>query len=271
MGSGCTAVSLPLWHEALVGIEMVYLRLSPVYWGAGIKKGDGSAVVVIPPLLATDLYLAEFRNWLKRIGYTPYSSGIGFNADCPNMLIRQHLAGTVEKAFKQSHGRRVHLIGHSLGGLIARAAAAQMPDRVASVTTMGSPLRSLRVHPALERLVDVVRSRILKRHGMGVEEDGGVLPACYTPACSCAFLRSLVLTVPETVHQTAIYSKADGFVDWRVCVTGDQSIDVEVSATHLGMAWNPMVYKAIAERLAEAKEVRHAVRSRSSRRGRHAA
>ena len=30
------AVPLPIWHELLVGVEMVYLRLSPVYWGFGI-------------------------------------------------------------------------------------------------------------------------------------------------------------------------------------------------------------------------------------------
>ena len=42
------AVALPIWNEMLVGIEMVYLRLSPVYWGFGVPRGDGSAVIVIP-------------------------------------------------------------------------------------------------------------------------------------------------------------------------------------------------------------------------------
>src|SRR5689334_25365172 len=81
------AVPLPIWQELLVGVEMVYLRISPVYWGFGIPRGDGAAVVVIPGFLGTDLYLTEFRAWLSRIGYTPYFSGIGVNAECPNLLI----------------------------------------------------------------------------------------------------------------------------------------------------------------------------------------
>src|SRR5260370_9332644 len=53
------SVPLPIWQEILVGIEMVYLRLSPVYWGFGIPPGDGSAVVLIPALLLTDLYFDQ--------------------------------------------------------------------------------------------------------------------------------------------------------------------------------------------------------------------
>ncbi len=237
------AVPLPLWHELLVGIEMMYLRLSPVYWGSGIPKGDGSAVVVIPAFLGTDLYLAEFRAWLHRIGYKPYTSRMGLNAECPNLLIRMYLAETIDKAFRAT-GRRVHLIGHSLGGVIARSAAAQMPDKVASVITMASPLRGIAVHPSIKRAVELVRRRILDRHGTAV------LPDCYTSACTCDFLKSCTVNVPDTVCQTAIYTKADGIVDWRLCRTGDPEQDVEVSATHIGMAFSPIVYQLVAQRLA---------------------
>ncbi len=88
------AVPLPIWHELLVGIEMVYLRLSPVYWGFGIPRGDGSAVIVIPAFLMTDLYLTEFRAWINRIGYKAYFSGIGRNTECPNLLIQHKLNAT---------------------------------------------------------------------------------------------------------------------------------------------------------------------------------
>ncbi len=92
------AVPLPILHELLVGVEMVYLRLSPVYWGFGIPPGDGSAVVVIPAFLLTDFYLTEFRSWINRIGYTAYVSEIGRNAECPNLLIQHKLTATIEKA-----------------------------------------------------------------------------------------------------------------------------------------------------------------------------
>ena len=90
------SVPLPIWQEMLVGIEMVYLRLSPVYWGFGIPPGDGSAVVVIPGFLLTDLYLTEFRSWINRIGYKAYFSGIGMNAECPNLLIQYKLTETIQ-------------------------------------------------------------------------------------------------------------------------------------------------------------------------------
>jgi hypothetical protein len=52
------------------------------------------------------------------------------------------------------------------------------------------------------------------------------------------------------VRQTAIYTKTDGVLGWRVCRTGDASVDFEVSATHIGLAFNPLVYSVVAQRLA---------------------
>jgi triacylglycerol lipase len=237
------AVPLPIWQELLVGVEMVYLRISPVYWGYGIPRGDGSAVVVIPGFLQTDLYLTEFRAWLRRIGYTSYYSGIGVNAECPNLLLRQRLNDTIQQAYKDTR-RKVHLVGHSLGGVLARAAASQMPDRVASVITMGSPFRGVSCHPSVLLVTEMVRGQILERHG------DGVLPSCYTGKCTCSFLDSLYDRMPKSVRQTAIYTKSDGIVEWQVCMTGNPAIDCEVSATHIGMVFNPIVYDLVAQRLA---------------------
>ena len=241
------AVQTPIWQELLVGIEILSLRVSPVYWGFGIPHGDRSAVVVIPAMMGTDLYLAELRAWLGRIGYRPYQSHIGLNAECPNLLIRQRLTDTISKARRQTK-RRVHLVGHSLGGLLARAVATQMPESVASVTTLGSPFRGVAAHPSVLQVVDWVRARIHRRHG----ED--VMPHCYTGECTCAFLQSIAGNIPPSVRQTAIYTRSDGIVDWQVCRTGNPSIDLEVSATHFGLAFNPAVYEALAHRLAAAHE-----------------
>ena len=241
------AVALPIWLEGLAALEMLCLRVSPVYWGCGVPKGDGSAVVVIPGFLLTDLYLTEFRLWLRRMGYQPYSSGIGWNAECPNLLIKQRLTSTVEKAHTAT-GRRVHIVGHSLGGVMARAIAAQMPDSIASVITLGSPFQGVMAHSSILRAAEWVRSGIHKRNGRAV------LPECYTAACTCNFLESIAGDFPASVGQTAIYTKSDGIVDWRVCATGDPAVDHEVSATHLGLAFNPTVYELIGQRLAVAQE-----------------
>jgi hypothetical protein len=94
-----------LWSEALVAAEILLLHATPVYYGFGIPHGDGSGVVIIPGFLGTDLYLMELHGWLGRIGYRPYFSGIGINADCPNLLIKRHLNETVEKALDETGGR----------------------------------------------------------------------------------------------------------------------------------------------------------------------
>ncbi len=230
-------------QELLAGVEMAFLRISPIFWGYGVPHGDGSAVVLVPGFLGTDLYLGQFHTWLSRIGYAPYYSGIPRNDECPNLLIRLHLTNTIREAQKTT-GKRVHLIGHSLGGAIVRAVAFQIPDSVASVITLAAPIRGIAAHSAILSAAERVREKILQRHGKRV------LPDCYTAACTCRFLESLQGRFPESVLQTAIYSKSDAILDWRVCQTGKASVDCEVSATHIGLAFNPLVYSVVAKRLA---------------------
>lgn len=236
---------LSKWHEAFFGVEFLLLVTSPVYYGIGVPRGDGSAVVVIPGFLDWDAYLVVMKNWLKRIGYRPYYSGIGLNAECPNLIIEQRLNKTIDKARRESGGK-VHLIGHSLGGIIARSIAGQRPKDIASVTTLASPFRGTVAHRSVLNSTELVRRFILLQHGPRV------LPECYTSRCSCDFVQALRRDLPASVSQTAIYTRQDGVVDWRYCVTGDPKIDVEVSGTHTGLAFNPAVYKVIAQRLIQA-------------------
>ena len=129
-----------IWKEALFGAEVLLLHGSPVYYGLGVPHGDGSGVVLVPGFLGTDSYLKQLHSWLGRIGYRAYFSGIGLNAECPNLLIQHRLNENIARALDQT-GRKIHLIGHSLGGIIARSVANQRPDDIASVITLGSPFR----------------------------------------------------------------------------------------------------------------------------------
>src|ERR1700741_4779547 len=116
-------VELPVWQEWLAGGEGVFLQVSPGFWGFGAPHGDGSAVVLVPGFLGTDLYLTQFAIWLRRIGYKTFYSGITINADCPNLLIRRNRNDAIEQANEYTSGN-IHLIGHSLGGSLAPAAPA---------------------------------------------------------------------------------------------------------------------------------------------------
>lgn len=243
------AATSPLWHEALFGIEILLLHASPIYYGFDVPGGDGSAVIVIPGFLGSDIYLVELYAWLRRMGYLPYFSGIGLNNDCPNLLIRRRLQETVTRARRETR-RKVHLLGHSLGGLLARAAAAERPADVASVITLGSPFKGAVVHPRLQRAVDAVRRQILETRGEHV------LPQCYTGRCTCSFIGCLRQDFPESIRQTAVYTRTDSLVDWHYCVTGNPDHDIEVTGTHIGLAFNPNVYRIIAERLAASRKRR---------------
>jgi len=242
-GSLESATGLPLWREVFVVRDWLSLRTSGVYNGFGVPHGDGSPVVVVPGFLGSDRYLMEFYYWLKRIGYRPYYSRIGRNAECPDVLMRR-LVQTVTRA-RRENGCKVRLIGHSLGGTIARTVASRKPGAVAQVITLASPIRVARVHPAVLSAADVVRRRM--------QEDGSQPDTCYSVGCSCSFVSSVGETPPPSVVRTAIYTKSDGIIDWRCCLEEDERLNIEVKGTHAGLAFNPSVYRIVARLLAGAK------------------
>jgi pimeloyl-ACP methyl ester carboxylesterase len=240
------AVGLPMWREIFCAVEAALLHIAPIYYGFGSRHGDHSAVIVVPGFLGGDVYLAELYAWLYRFDYRPYYSGIRWNAECPNLLIRSTLNATIDRA-RRDTGRKVHLIGHSLGGVIAMSAAAQRPEDVASVVTLGAPFLGATAHPNILRLAERVRKVIQSRHG------DAVLPGCYTGQCTCNFVDSLTRTLPPSMLMTAIYTRTDAIVDWHYCVTGDPKSDFEVPGTHIGLVFNPSVYTILANRLADAQ------------------
>jgi triacylglycerol lipase len=237
---------IPIWKEALFGVDILLLHASPTYYGFGIPHGDNSGVVLIPGFLGTDQYMGQLGAWLGRIGYRPYLSGIGLNAECPNLIIQYCLNQTIDKALEET-GRKIHIIGHSLGGIIARSVANQRPHDVASIITLGSPFRGTVLHQSVLRAAESVRRHIIQEHGRDV------LPACYTARCTCDFLNNLRCDISSKIAQTAIYTRDDGIVDWQYCMTGNCEMDFEVPGTHLGLVFNATAYSIIANRLADTR------------------
>lgn len=235
------ASALPIWFESLVGVDWTLLHLSPVYFGFGVPRGDASPVVVVPGFLGSDFYLFELYLWLSRIGYKPYLSGIGRNADCLHTL-SEKLIATIERAHRET-GKKVHLVGHSLGGVLSRSAATRHPDLIESVMTLGSPFRGVRSHPKVIEMSEKIRRRIFAK------TDKTEYPDCYTGHCSCITVTALHNFLPKKLRQTAIYTKSDGIVDWHNCISRFPQNNFEVTGTHIGLVYNFQVYKLIAERL----------------------
>jgi len=245
--AGYHPTSRPIWLEALFPLDWIALRISPVYYGFGVPRGHGEPVVVVPGFLGSDRYLTELHLWLRRVGYRPYFSGIGRNVDCPELLT-QRLIYTIEQAHLETK-QPVTLIGHSLGGMLARAAGHRVPALVKQVITMGSPFRAVRAHPVVLSAANLVRSNIVGARRRRREVDDG----CFTPQCDCTFVRSLRdEEPPDDFERRAIYSKVDGVVDWRSCMEEEADLNREVTATHIGMAFNPDVYHTLGKLLAGA-------------------
>lgn len=234
----------PLWREAAWALDWVKLRMSPVYFGRGVPCGHGEPVLLVPGFMSGDFLMLELHRWLKRIGYRSYLSHIVWNNDCPDKTGRT-LANRV-RGIRQRRGMKVRVIGHSLGGMLAKSLVQDHPDLVDRIITLGSPFRSLvKAHPAVVGIWDrlkIVQGGLIGRN---------LHASCGTGHCLCGFVRNMIQPQPRSVPQFAIYSKRDGVADWTSCVEAEPARNTEVKSTHIGMIYHPDVYRAIAKRLAE--------------------
>ena len=224
-------------HEAWTPVEWLALRMSSVYRGHGVPRGDGAPVVLVAGFMTKGHYLETLRGWLERIGYRARIADIGWNTDCVDVMTGRLLDEL--GAVNTFEGRPAHLVGHSLGGLMARAVATRTPDLIASVTTIAAPFRGMRVHPMLRLGAAVVRRKV---HGQRDVPDD-----CLTLACPCPTIRALHEALPLRVPRLAIVAQRDGLVDPRYCKDDELSGRVvEVPASHVGAVMNVETYRALA-------------------------
>ena len=138
-------------------------------------------------------------------------------------------------------GRKVSLVGWSLGGVFALYGAHQAPECVRNVITLGSPVsigpegsHSPAIVKALYRLV---------AHPQG--------PGAHVMQPRVKKLRErLVPPVP----MSCLYSLTDGVVPpQEATLDGDPTRheNIRVLGSHTGLGFNPMVLAIVAERLAQ--------------------
>jgi hypothetical protein len=191
-------------------------------------KGDGHPVLVLPGLAATDESTRPLRWFLRTRGYHTHGWRVGRNTG-PTERIRSGLADRV-RAIAEQHGRRISLVGWSLGGIYAREIARTAPDAVRQVITLGSPFRSLDADvPLHDTPADPDHGRRVRRDvGRGAGR-------------------------PLSVPTTAVYTRTDGVVPWQLCVErpGPRRESVEVHGSHIGLGHNPAVLLVVADRLAQ--------------------
>jgi triacylglycerol lipase len=251
----------PLWREARLGLEAARLLRDPVLRGHGLRDGRGRPVLLIPGFLAGDGSLSVMGTWLRRAGYRPRGAGIVANVDCSAAAMRR-LEPRLE-ALVERHGQPAAIVGQSRGGSLARVLAQRRPDLVGGIVTLGSPLQdTLAIHPLVRLQVEGIAA--LGRLGA----PGFFKRSCLDGECCEGFWADLAEPLPAGIGSVSIYSRSDGVVDWRACVDPAADANVEIAASHCGMAVSPAAYRAVAAALESFEQTaprRRAARGRAAR------
>jgi hypothetical protein len=194
-------------------------------------RGDGHPVLVLPGLVASDTSTRPLRTFLRSKGYAVSGWRQGRNLGLRSG-VQEAMVDLVHE-LNDSHGRKISLVGWSLGGLYARQLAKMMPDRVRQVITLGSPFAS---HPKATNAWRVYEMASGRR--ADEEEDA-------------RFGGSLADTPP--VPTTAIFSRTDGICAWQGCreQSSHMAESIEVESSHCGMGHHPAAVYAVADRLAQ--------------------
>lgn len=196
-------------------------------------RGDGHDVIVFPGLSASDSSTAALRLYLDAIGYRTRGWGQGFNFG-PRAGVLPRVRELIEDTHAET-GRKVSLIGWSLGGIYAREMAKLLSDRVRCVITLGTPFAGTPRSTNAWRIYELTSGRSSEREAHQFD-----LPAA------------------PPVPTTSIYSRTDGIVAWKGsiqarCTRNPHTENIEVHASHVGIGVNPAAYWAVADRLAQSE------------------
>ena len=196
-----------------------------------LPKGDGHPVLVLPGFLASDSSTKPMRRLLDDLGYASYGWDLGRNVRVDLQRVHE-MEALLLKIYKES-GRKVSIVGWSLGGVFARELAKLHPHAVRQVISLGSPIHDDRRHTNAGKLFEYLNGKepepVKHGHFTGLDQ-------------------------APPVPTTSILTRTDGIVHWRGSVQqpqadNAQTENIEVLASHIGLGVNPSVMVALADRL----------------------
>ena len=207
-------------------------------------------VMVVPGFGGSDGYTRFLRTHLNRLGYLSEGWGLGNNSggeglrgdvdffEVPekyrnsreiavpllSMRLRERLRQRVDET-----GEPFTLIGHSLGGYLAREVTRQAPDLVTQLITVGAPVyggpkytAAAGIYQARGVNMDWIESVIIERE-------------------------KILITRPITT----VVSRTDGVVGYEAAIDRNQPHAklVEVNASHAGMLFNRRIWAILVHAL----------------------
>lgn len=199
---------------------------------SNLPKGDGHTVMVIPGFMAGDYSTLAIRYFLKQWKYDARGWKLGLNF---GLSQRRDLEAMMAKQLKQHFARtrrKVSLVGWSLGGVFARELARENPEMVRSVISLGSPIGGAPEGTVTGGLYELITRTDFSDDALKAKIEQASQPVPNVPC-------------------TAIYSKNDGIVAWRIAIEKESKIaeNIEINSAHCGFGVNPAVMFALADRL----------------------
>lgn len=231
-----------LVRELHLAVEVPSAALHQLRCSRAGSDGGGTPVVLVPGFLAGDWSLRLLAGELRDHGYRTYRAGIRSNIRCSNDAA--HVLERRVERIVERRGEKVHIVGHSLGGMLGRGVAVRRPDLVAGVVTIGSPLMSVgAAHPVLLGAAGL----LVRLSRMGLP--GLISEDCVAGECARTTWDELHQPLADGVQFACLWSRWDGMVDPQAC-RHPEGRAIEVTASHLGMAIAPSVHAQVLAELA---------------------
>jgi len=202
--------------------------LAALPWLRQAPNGDGHSVIVYPGLAASDISTLPLRTFLHQRGFDAHGWELKRNFGPREGVLAQSLEHV--RKLRRNSGRKVSLIGWSLGGIYAREIAKLLPEEVRFVITLGTPFTGSPRATNAWWIYELASGHKL--------DDPPLL--------------ARVREAPP-VPTTSIYSRSDGVVAWQCCFQepGPLAENIELTASHVGMGLNPAAWYAMADRLSQ--------------------
>ena len=209
---------------------------------AQLPRGDGHPVLLLPGFMGDEGSLSALKLFLGGRGYDVQTWGLG-----RNLGFRSKHASALPQKIRYLHhvtGRKVSLVGWSLGGVFALYGALQAPECVRHLVTLGSPVNVGPEGSQASPLVKVLYRMVA--HPMG--------PEVHVMQPRVKRLREHLL--PD-VPMSCLYSLSDGVVppqEATVDGPAGRCENIRVNGSHTGLGFNPMVLSIVADRLAQPED-----------------
>ncbi len=219
-------------------LEMALLPASlPLLMEA--PQGDGHPVLLVPGFMASESSLIGLKLMLQNKGYDVHTWGLG-----RNMGFRSKHANALPQKIRHLHfvtGKKVSLVGWSLGGVFSMYGAQNALECVRSIITLGSPVSVDAQGSQSPNAVKALYRLVSHRLGAGAH-----------------MMQPKVKVMRErrrlALPTSCLYSLSDGVVPpQEATIDGDPALheNIRVPGSHIGLGFNGIVLSIVADRLAQ--------------------